>query len=108
MAQSNLGAMYYGGQGVVQDYIEAVKWFRLGAAQGDASAQYNLGVMYGKGLGVVQDYVIAHMWFNLAGAQGYKDAIKSREAAETAMTAQQIAEAQKLARECLAIKYKGC
>ena len=34
-----------------QNYAEAVKWFRLAADQGDASAQYNLGVMYAKGQG---------------------------------------------------------
>ena len=27
-----------------KDYKEAVKWYRLAAEQGDASAQYNLGV----------------------------------------------------------------
>ena len=58
--------MYANGQGVTQDYAEAVKWFKLAAAQGYASAQYNLGLMYANGQGVTQDYVIAHMWSNLA------------------------------------------
>ena len=31
------------GQGVPQDYAEAVKWYRLAAEQGNADAQYNLG-----------------------------------------------------------------
>ena len=44
-AQANLGLMYYNGEGVPQDYAEAVRWFRLAAEQGDADAQYNLGVM---------------------------------------------------------------
>ncbi|MCG3770643.1 MAG: Secretory immunoglobulin A-binding protein EsiB [Nitrosomonadaceae bacterium] len=39
-AQSNLGVMYNNGQGVTQDYKEAVKWYGLAAAQGDASAQH--------------------------------------------------------------------
>jgi len=38
-AQHNLGLMYYDGEGVVQDYIEAVKWYRKAADQGDAPAQ---------------------------------------------------------------------
>ena len=42
-AQYDLGLMYAKGQGVPQDYAEAVKWFRKAADQGDASAQYNLG-----------------------------------------------------------------
>jgi hypothetical protein len=33
-AQFNLGVMYYKGQGVTQDYKEAVKWYRLATAQG--------------------------------------------------------------------------
>ena len=44
------------GEGVPQDYVQALKWYRLAAAQGDALAQYNLGVMYAKGQGVPQDY----------------------------------------------------
>ena len=35
-AQYNIGFMYASGQGVTQDYKEAVKWYRLAAAQGDA------------------------------------------------------------------------
>ena len=45
-AQFDLGAMYYRGQAVEQNYAEAVKWFRKAADQGLAKAQYNLGVMY--------------------------------------------------------------
>ena len=55
-AQSNLGVMYANGQGVPQDYAEAVQWYRKAADQGDADAQNNLGVMYDKGQGVPQDY----------------------------------------------------
>lgn len=39
------------------------------------------------------------MWFNLAGAQGDKDAVSNRDYAATLMTPDQIAEAQRLARE---------
>ena len=56
VAQFNLGVMYDNGQGVLQDYKEAVKWYRLAAEQGYADAQYNLGVMYDNGEGVPQDY----------------------------------------------------
>lgn len=33
-AQYNLGVMYDNGQGVIQDYAEAVNWYRLAAKQG--------------------------------------------------------------------------
>ena len=47
-AQFNLGKMYANGQGVPQDYREAVKWFRLAADQGMAGAQNALGGMYAR------------------------------------------------------------
>ena len=98
-AQYNLGAMYDKGQGVPQDYAEAVKWYRMGAEQGDAFAQVVLGVRYGNGQGVPQDYVLAHMWLNLAVAQGNDDAKAARDIVAKRMTSEQIAEAQRLARE---------
>ena len=54
-AQSNLGVMYFKGNGVPKDYAEAVKWWRLAADQGNAQAQYKLGKMYRDGQGVLQD-----------------------------------------------------
>jgi hypothetical protein len=107
-AQSILGYMFDNGQGVIKDYSEAFKWYKLSAEQGDAKAQAKLGVMFISGEGSLQDNVLAHMWLNLAAAQGHKDAQKLRALKEESMTLQQIAEAQKLARECLARKYKGC
>ncbi|MDD0759736.1 tetratricopeptide repeat protein, partial [Shigella sonnei] len=54
-AQFNLGVMYENGQGVRQDYVQAVQWYRKASEQGDAQAQYNLGLMYYDGRGVRQD-----------------------------------------------------
>ena len=55
--------------------------------------------MYKNGHGVVQDYVTAHKWWNLAAAQGDEDARKKRDLVAQEMTPDQIAEAQRLARE---------
>ena len=108
-AQYNLGLRYYHGQGIPQDYKTAVKWFRLAAKQGDADAQSNLGTMYGKGQGVLQDYVRAHMWFNIAASSGRSErASKNRDIIAKRMSSSQIEKAQKLARECVHQKYKGC
>ena len=108
-AQFLIGTMYSeGGIGVPQDDKTAVKWYRLAAEQGSASAQYNLGTMYGLGQGVIQDNVYAHMWWNIAASQGNKDAVTNRDIVAGKMTPSQIAEAQKLARECLRKKYKDC
>ena len=111
-AQFYLGDIYKEGKGVVQDYAEAAKWYKLAAAQGHADAQVSLADMYKNGQGVIKNLIKAHMWYNLAEAniddgfwrrkEGRRDALAKE------MTQQQIAEAQKLARECLARKYKGC
>ncbi|MFL5072233.1 MAG: SEL1-like repeat protein, partial [Xanthobacteraceae bacterium] len=69
-------------------------------------AQYNLGLLYAKGEGVEQDNAMAHMWFNLAVAQfpaadarNRTAAVNSRDVVANKLTREQIAEAQKLARE---------
>jgi TPR repeat protein len=108
VAQSNLGGMYRDGKGVLQDYREALKWFRMAASQGNATAQASLGAMYGTGRGVIQDDVYAHMWSNMAAASGSKIGAENRDLAAKRMTNGQIAQAQELARQCVAKKYKGC
>jgi len=103
-AQDNLGLLYAQGKGVPQDYAEAVKWYRLAAEQGNASAQHNLGVMYSHGQGVPQDYVLAYMWLNLAASryppsERRYNAVASKAWLAKHMTPNQIAEAQRLARD---------
>ena len=107
-AQFNLGSMYGNGQGVPQDYEEAMKWFPLAAAQGDLDAQFNMCVMYAKGLGIQPDLIKAHMWFNLAASKGVSDGKKSRDIIAQQLTSEELAAAQKLARDCLARNFKGC
>ena len=97
-AQLSLGGMYYHGQGVQQDYAEAAKWARKAAEQGYAPAQVDLGIMYWNGEGVPQDAVLAYMWLSLAAARE-PNAVKQRDVAASQMTSDEIAEAQRLARE---------
>ncbi len=98
-AQFTLGICYAKGDGVLKDFSEAVKWYRKAAEQGLAAAQFNLGNHYDRGDGVTKDYVEAHKWLNLASAQGAEDAKKNLSIIEKQMTRDQIAEAQRLARE---------
>jgi hypothetical protein len=93
-AQDSLGSMYY----AAQNYVEAAKWTRLAAEQGHFAAQAALGLMYANGQGVPQDYVLAHMSYNLASVHD-QDAIKARDGIAAKMTPEQIAEAQRMARE---------
>ena len=108
VAQYNLGQMYRNGQGVPRDYSTAFKWYSLAAEQGYVLAQGNLGALYAGGVGVLQDNVYAHMWFSIAASQGDEHAGKGGGIVAKSMTPSQIAEAQKLARECVKKNYKGC
>lgn len=72
------------------------------AAQGDLSALYDLGVAYSTGgHGVDCDLVEAHKWFNLAAARGHEEAALCRADVSDEMTAREIAEAQRRARQWL-------
>jgi uncharacterized protein len=91
---------------VPQDDAEKLNWYRSAAEQGDADAQSTLGLMYFTGRGVLQDYVEAHKWFNLAASRystsdirSRDQAIQDRQSVAAKMTPEQIAEAQKLARQ---------
>ena len=70
-AQCSLGFMYFMGQGVTQDYKQAVEWYRKAAEQGHANAQCSLGFMYFMGQGVTQDYKQAAEWTRKSAEQGY-------------------------------------
>ena len=72
------------------------------AAQGDRSALYDLGVAYSTGShGVGCDLIEAHKWFNLAAVRGHEEAAWCRADISDEMTARDIAEAQRRAREWL-------
>ncbi len=66
--------MFSIGEGVAQDKAEAVRLYRLAAAQGDADAQYMLGYMFSNGEGVAQDQAEAVRLWRLAAAQGHAKA----------------------------------
>ena len=69
-AQFRLAIMYEQGQGVRQDYSQAVYWYRKAAQQGETGAQHNLGLMYYAGRGVVQSFDQAVKWWKKAADQG--------------------------------------
>ena len=100
--------MYDHSRGVPEDDVTAVKWYTKAAELGYAKAQYNLAGMYDNGEGVPEDDVMAYLWLNLAAAQGYESAKKNKDLLKEEMTSSQIANAQRLSRECLANDYKDC
>ena len=104
-APAHLARIYYDGRGVPQDFVEAAKWYRLSADRSNPRAQFNLGILHWNGNGVPQDKVNAHLWFNLAAAHFSEDprgraaAVNNRDLVARDMTREEIAEAQKRARE---------
>ena len=76
------------------------------ASQGSSVCQYYLGLMYSGGMGVLQDFGEAHMWFNIASSQGHTKARKHLDMLTHKMTADQIADAQKRARQWVSKKSK--
>jgi TPR repeat protein len=99
-AQDALGFAYQNGVGVQRDVSEAAKWFRNAADQDNLDAQFNLGEMYELGNGVPQDYVLAYMWFTLVASHGTRAyATRGIDRLAQQMSPEEIAEAQKRARE---------
>jgi uncharacterized protein len=108
VAQMSLGVMNYSfdlfSHVRRKNLPEALKWYRRAAAQGDVDSQWALALAYESGTGLPQDYVEAHKWFNLAAAATKyedfrEDFRKQRDDLAHKMTASQVQEAQRLARE---------
>lgn len=75
-----------------------------GFANGNsAEALLELGLMYSVGRDVCQDLVEAHKWFNLAAVRGNRDAKRYRSELTQEMSKQDVAKAQRLAREWLSM-----
>jgi TPR repeat protein len=105
-AQVNLGSLYDYGRGGPQDFRMAVRWYRRSANQGNDLAQRRLGLLYERGDGVPKDYVQAYMWYKLGAANGGKSGAIMRDELAIRMTSDQLAEANKLAREWKPIPYE--
>ncbi|UIP07112.1 hypothetical protein LY632_01545 [Erythrobacter sp. SDW2] len=77
------------------------------AAAGETIALYDLGVIYSTGShGADYDLIEAHKWFNLAASHGHEEAAWCRADISDEMTAREIAEAQRRARDWLVAERK--
>lgn len=65
---------YLLGDGVSQDSVEAVKWYRRAAEQGHTGAQFDLGDMYEFGIGVPRDRAEGEKWLRRAAEKGHATA----------------------------------
>ena len=74
------------------------------AARGDTDACYDLGIAYSSGGGgMAIDLVEAHKWFNLAALAGSEAGQAARADIADDMTAREIAQAQREARDWLSL-----
>lgn len=109
-AQYYLGMMYAQGKGVQKNTDEAIKWFRLAARKPDVGAMMQLGILYeDRG-----DDVRAYMWYALANelVDPKSDAAEELDMSVTdlgmGLTKDEIAQANRLIKQCKASGYKNC
>ena len=68
--QYELAELYAEGDGVEQNWVEAVKWYRKAAEQGHDLAQFKVGLSYQIGKGVPQSDTEAYVWLNISAENG--------------------------------------
>ena len=68
--QYELAKLYAEGEGVEQNWVEAVKWYRKAAEQGHDLAQFKVGLSYQNGKGVPQSDTEAYVWLNISAENG--------------------------------------
>jgi Sel1 repeat len=68
-AQYELAEAYRTGTGAVENFSEALRWYRAAAELGLADAQNNLGAMYLAGMGTDKNPVEAAYWYIKAAEQ---------------------------------------
>lgn len=68
--QTNIGLLYFNGQGVAKDYKKAHEWIKKAAEQEEAYPMFLLGQFYDFGLGVNKDDNLAFKWYEKAADKG--------------------------------------
>lgn len=71
----------------------------IGQANMAGDIFYQLGLAYAYGRDVDADRIAAHKWFNLAAARGNREAMVCRQELSSEMSADEISNAQRAARE---------
>src|SRR5216684_3673865 len=65
-AQTQLGDIYRSGRSGLQDFGQAVHWYRLAAERGYPPGEVNLGTMYHLRLGIGKNDAAAASWYEKA------------------------------------------
>lgn len=101
IAQYYVGYMYEMGQGISQDYKNAVSWYRKSAEKGIAQAQYRLGGLYANGKGAPLDYEYAYAWKSVAASQGHRQARASLQTTKDQLSPTELEQAEKLSEQLI-------
>jgi len=81
--------------------IAALETAATGQGNSAGDIFFQLGIAFSAGSAEPLDRIAAHKWFNLAAARGNRLAIEHRRELASEMSAQEIASAQRAAREWL-------
>lgn len=98
-AEFSLGEMIAAGRGTAKSDGEALAWYRRAAEQGFTVAQSAVGEAYEHGRGERRDLVCAYLWYALAARDGFTVAEQQRDRLAAGLTAEQLAEGQRLFRQ---------
>ena len=71
------------------DYVDAARWLRAAAQQGETQSQWYLGRMYREGEGVPADYVTSYAWLDVASQDRANIPALERDHLATRMTTRQ-------------------
>ena len=66
-----IGAAYFKGEGVEQNYLRGIRYLEQAANLGDVYSQYDIGVLYTTGKEVQKDFNKARRYFKMAADQGH-------------------------------------
>jgi uncharacterized protein len=117
-ALGRLAEMYFWGDGVLQDYSEAMRLLKVAVADGDSYSMVLLGDAWRLGRGVEPDSYKAYIWYSLAvenikrtqpawaNDATYEET--QRDAAAATLDNKTLLKAQAIAKQCLASGYKDC
>lgn len=113
-AQNALGDLYQSGRGVPKDFEMAARYFAQSAQQGEADGAKNIGLAFARGQGVERNPVQAYFWLGISALDTVSQSISQvdarireqlddpaaiRDKLARSMKDEDIAEAQRLARE---------
>ena len=75
-AELELGVQYNYGEGVPQNFAEALYWYQKAADQGSGAANYRIAWLYFRGQGVLRSFRDGAKWMQTAADLGYTDAME--------------------------------